>query len=58
MKVTILDGSNGGAGTARTVTDANELVLNRQLPAGTDVRIEQIVGKARIGSISVIEPRP
>ena len=58
MKVTILDGSNGGAGTARTVTDAKELVLNRQLPAGTDVRIEQIVGKARIGSISVIEPRP
>lgn len=56
LKVTILDGSNGGDGIARSVTDADELVLKKQLPAGTDIRIEQVVGEARIDSISVAVP--
>ncbi|TWT80417.1 hypothetical protein CA13_18330 [Planctomycetes bacterium CA13] len=56
MRLTILDGSNGGMGTVRTVTDADVLVLEKQVSAGTDIRMEQIAGKARIDSISVAEP--
>ena len=56
MKITILDGSNDGAGTARAVTDTDELVLEQKLSAGTDIRIEQVTGKARIESILVTEP--
>ncbi|MEN8734913.1 MAG: hypothetical protein ABF329_08870, partial [Lentimonas sp.] len=56
MKVTIFDGSNGGTGTVRTVTDAGDLLLETLVPTGTDVRIEQIEGKARIDSISVTKP--
>jgi len=58
MKVTILDGSNEGAGTARAVTGTDELVIEKELSAGTDIRIEQIAGKARIESILVTEPSP
>ncbi|VGO11754.1 hypothetical protein PDESU_00300 [Pontiella desulfatans] len=54
MEVSILDGSNGGAGTTMTVTDAGNLVLEKKVSAGTDIRIEQIAGKARIESISVV----
>jgi len=58
MKVTILDGSNGGAGATQTVSHAADLLMEKPLPAGTDIRIEQIAGKARIDSISVSEPSP
>lgn len=58
MKVTIFDGSDTGEGGTRTVTDADELLLNKQLPAGSDIRIEQVAGKARIDSVSVVVPRP
>ena len=55
MKITILDGSHDGAGTSQTVTDADDVTLEKPLPAGTDIRIEQVTGKARIDSISVTE---
>ncbi|MEP4078397.1 right-handed parallel beta-helix repeat-containing protein [Haloferula sp.] len=58
MKVTIFDGSNGGAGVVRTVTDKDLLSLKKPVSAGTDIRIEQIAGKARIDSISVSKPSP
>jgi len=56
MKVTIFDGSNGGAGAVRTVTDTDKLVIEEKLTAGIDIRIEQVTGKSRIKSISVAEP--
>ena len=56
MTVTILDGSNEGQGTVQTVTDSDVLALKNQVSAGTDIRIEQIAGKARIDSISVADP--
>ena len=56
MTVTILDGSNEGQGTVQTVTDSDVLALKNQVSAGTDIRIEQIAGKARIDSISVTDP--
>lgn len=40
MEVTILDGSNGGAGSVRTVTDEDSLLIKKPVPAGTDIRIE------------------
>jgi len=55
MKITILDGSHDGAGTSQTVTDADDVTIEKPLPAGTDIRIEQVTGKARIDSISVAE---
>lgn len=55
MKVSILDGTNGGLGTVRTVTDTDHLVIDKQIPVGTDIRIEQITGNARIDSVSVRE---
>ena len=56
MTITILDGSNEGKGTVQTVTDSDVLTFKKQVAAGTDIRIEQIAGKARIDSISVADP--
>jgi hypothetical protein len=53
MRVTVLDGSNEGMGTVRTVTDVDCVVIAKQVSAGTDIRIEQMSGKARINSIAV-----
>lgn len=56
MKVTLLDESHGGNGTVYTVSDTNTLVIEKTLSAGTDIRIEQMTGKARIDSISLMVP--
>lgn len=53
MKVTLLDGSHGGEGTVRKVSDTNKLVIDKPLSAGTDIWIKQVTGKARIDSISL-----
>jgi len=53
VKVTVLDGSNEGAGMVQTFSDAAALTLERKVGAGTDIRIEQVTGKSRIDSISV-----
>jgi hypothetical protein len=54
MKITILDGSHGGMGTARTVTNEDYLLIEKQVAAGTDIRIEQMAGKTRIESITIV----
>ena len=41
----------------QTVTDSDVLALKKQFSVGTDIRIEQIAGKARIDSITVVEPK-
>jgi len=55
VNLTILDGSNEGKGSVQTVADTNILTLEKQVAAGTKIRIEQIAGKSRIDSISVSE---
>jgi len=54
--ITILDGSHGGVGVAHPVSGKSHFKIGQTLAAGTAVRIEQTVGKARIGSISVSKP--
>ena len=53
MVITILDASNGGDGVAHKVSDKEHFKFGQALAAGTAVRIEQMVGVAKIGSISV-----
>ena len=54
--ITILDDSHGGVGVAHPVSGKSHFKIGQTLAAGTAVRIEQTVGKARIGSISVSKP--
>ncbi len=55
MKITILDAGHAEGGTVMTASDADELVIGKPVAAGTELRIEQIAGKARINSISVVK---
>lgn len=55
MKITIVDASHAEGGTVMTAADAEALVIGKPVAAGTELRIEQIAGKARINSISVVK---
>ena len=53
MVITILDASNGSDGVAHKVSGKDQFKYGQALTAGTAVRIEQTVGVAKIGAISV-----
>ncbi|MDF7798605.1 right-handed parallel beta-helix repeat-containing protein [Pontiellaceae bacterium B1224] len=53
MTVSILDDSNGGKGTVFQVAGKDMLDVGKEIPQGTDIRIEQVEGNARIDSITV-----
>lgn len=57
IRITLFDGSNGGAGTVLNASPATvdlfDFAIGRMVPAGTEIRIEQRAGSSRIVSFTV-----